>query len=75
MLHPRYSLVQKAKADLGMLLIEWRRKHDLTIGEIIGVHLEQATWWTEYVVRAERHGPNSDRKSCEAPDDDSPDSP
>ncbi len=67
--HPRVSVVQRAKADLDMQLIAWQQKHHLTVGEVISIHLEEAAWWSEYVVRAERHGPNSARKSCEAADE------
>lgn len=65
-LHPRTLPVQKAAANIRTELGELQDIHDLTNVEMLGILLEIAGHYTKYVLRAERHPDDPDRKADEA---------
>jgi hypothetical protein len=54
-IHPRYFVVAKAECDLVPILLDFSKRHDLTIVEMIGILLGAVGQWHKYALRAERH--------------------
>ena len=66
-LHPRTMPVQRAHAELGTMISEWwGRQDDLTPAELVGILLQETAAVHKYVLRAERHPDDPDRKADEA---------
>lgn len=58
-LHPREQIVTAARLDLTESILKWRKKYDLTDGELFSVIAEelssQITGLAKYMIRWERH--------------------
>lgn len=54
MLHPRHELVQRAKVELMALLIDWSRKHELTISEELSLLSDEMSSSLHRCVNTER---------------------
>lgn len=63
--HPRMFAVQKAQADMDLLLLDFRSKHDLTDIEFLQClnYIGQST--LKYMLRTERHPNNPDKRADE----------
>lgn len=65
-LHPRTLPVQGAEARIKLALLELQQEHDLTDVEMLQIlHLAQLSI-LKYMLRAERHPDDPDRKADEA---------
>lgn len=64
-LHPRTLVVNKAEVELGSLLIDWRKKYDLTLAEELGMLLDAARSLIKYAIRSERHPDDPDARGDE----------
>lgn len=64
-LHKRTMIVQGADAELGSLLMDWIQKHDLTWVEAVRCLMGQAQGFMKYVLRAERHPDDSEKRADE----------
>ena len=64
-LHKRTMLVQRARADLGMYLCTFQKEHDLTDVELAQILTRQLESVLKYVLRAERHPGDPERKADE----------
>jgi hypothetical protein len=60
-LHERFRPVQIAKVELGTLLSEWAKKHDLTLIEEAKLLSEAVDDALRYALREERHGTTEKR--------------
>ena len=65
-LHERTMTVQRASAELGMWLCDLQERHDLTSTEVAVILAGQQQSVLKYVLRAERHPEDPDRKADEA---------
>jgi len=54
--HERLRIVQRAQTELGGLIMEWAKKHDLTLVEQALILSRQVPDVLRYVLREERHG-------------------
>jgi len=65
-LHPRTMPVQRAHAELSLLISRWWRERDeLTPAELVGILLEETRSIHKYVLREERHPGDPDHKADE----------
>lgn len=64
-LHPRTMPVERAKAELGMILARFQADADLTDTEMLVILAEQRRRLLKYRLRAERHPDDPDRKADE----------
>jgi hypothetical protein len=55
-LHPRHVPVEHARRDLGLWLVDWQARHDLTDAECLLLVGEALTDRLRAGVRAERDG-------------------
>jgi len=66
-LHARTMPVQRAHAELGMMISKWWGEQDgLTPAELVGILLQETASIHKYVLRAERHPDDPGRKADEA---------
>jgi hypothetical protein len=64
-LHPRTMPVQKAEAKLEQLLLEFQDEYDLTDIEMLRILIGRQMTITKYMLRAERHPEDPERKADE----------
>jgi len=65
-LHPRHTQVARAKCDIqDAVAVAWK-SHDLTVGELVSVLVSIASEHTKFVLRAERHPDDPNKKADEA---------
>lgn len=64
-LHPRFFIVKRADNELGMFVIDWAKRHDLTWTEIVRCLLNEASECTRYMLRSERHPDDQNKKADE----------
>lgn len=57
--------VQSARANLGMMLIDFQHERDLTDVEMVSILLEATQSIHKYALRMERHG-TTEKKADEA---------
>lgn len=65
-LHPRYTIVRAASAELNGFVSQLVDKHDLTATELLQLLSEQIGNELKYMLRAERHPDDPDKKANEA---------
>ena len=65
-LHPRTMPVKKADAELHAFLALWQKHHGLTFAEVAVILADRQQNALKYVLRAERHPDDPDRKADEA---------
>ncbi len=65
-LHPRYQLVQKAGYEITDAVLKLSVKHDLTYVELLQVLTGLVQDSLKYMLRAERHPNDPDKKGDEA---------
>lgn len=65
-LHKRTMLVQQARAEFGMLCVEFLRGHDLTWGEWTSILGGELASQAKYQIRDERHPDDPDKGGDEA---------
>ncbi len=65
-LHERTLPVQAAESDFRLYLVRFQRENDLTHAEMLGMLLAAAQDRTKWLLRAERHPDDPDKKADEA---------
>ena len=65
-LHPRTKTVRQAQYELHTCILDLEEKHDLTVIEIIGMLLEEASSMKKYALQVERHPGHPNKKADEA---------
>jgi hypothetical protein len=65
-LHPRLSIVREAELEIETAISEIAKKHKLTYGEIFSILSTQIQREAKYMIRAERHPGDPDKKGDEA---------
>ena len=64
-LHERFFVVETAKAELAKAVVDLEKEFELSPAEIVGLLLDKAASYNNYVLRMERHG-DYGKKSDEA---------
>lgn len=64
-LHPRHRIVETAKIDLLGVILEWRKRHDITFIEAAQILVAAVEDELRYALRMERHGTTT-KKADEA---------
>ena len=65
-LHERTRLVQKAEYELDAAVVKIATEHNLTYGEILSILSVLLNRYARFLVRAERHPDDHDKKGDEA---------
>lgn len=65
-LHPRSNIVEKARNELAMFLLDLEQKYDLTSGELFSMLGHKIVDLAKYQIRSERHPDDPDKKGDEA---------
>ena len=65
-LHARTLPVQAASGELRLMVATWQERHDLTDVEALHVLLDITSGRTKYMLRAERHPDDVEKKADEA---------
>ena len=65
-LHKRVPVVNTASCEINESVLDAIKKHDLTYGEVIKILSECQSKLATYLIRAERHPDDSDKKGCES---------
>jgi hypothetical protein len=60
-IHPRVSIVAKARSELAIALLNIVENNDLTYGEIHSIINDEQSSWIKYQIREERHPNNPDK--------------
>jgi len=61
--HPRVEIVDAAHVDFLRLVIDFKKKHDLTPTEWLGMLMDQMQVSLKYALRAEGHPDEPDKPS------------
>ena len=54
-LHERHEVTHMAEVDLRIFLLDWRKKHDLTLVEELRLLMDSCQSISKYLLRWERH--------------------
>jgi hypothetical protein len=65
-LHPRSSVVQKARLEFDQFLFDLEQKHQLTYGELFSMLGNSIANLAKYQIRSERHPNDPDKRGDEA---------
>jgi hypothetical protein len=66
MLHERTMIVEKAKLEYDGFMLDFCKKYELTSSEWLQIIALNMAIHAKYMIRSERHGPNSDKGGDEA---------
>jgi aspartate/glutamate racemase len=64
--HPRVFVVGKATAELGSILLDLAKKHELTSAEVALICSQCAQPFIDQIIRNERHPAEPEKSSGEA---------
>jgi hypothetical protein len=64
-LHPRTMMVKRAEVELSQFLRQWAERHELTWCEMARALTEQIQMCLKYMLRAERHPEDLNKKADE----------
>jgi len=64
-LHRRTRLVEEAQGEFTMFLLDWIKKYKLTYGELFSILSYSMKDNAKYMIRAERHSGDPDKKGEE----------
>ena len=62
-LHPRPMMVKRAEVELSQFLLQWAERHGLTGCEMVRALTEQIQMCLKYMLRAERHPEDPNKKA------------
>lgn len=65
-LHPRARVVDQARHELTVFLLDLVQKHELTYGELFSLLGCQITEHAKYQIRSERHPNDPDKRGDDA---------
>lgn len=65
-LHPRHSIVAKARASISKSVLDVMKEHDLTYAELFGILLGELQGWNSEALREERRPDSPGKPADEA---------